>query len=453
MKLILILFMCIVFNISKYNAETIYTEKLPYYVKITQNNNSKIVNVSKIYDSSNNVLFNISYDNKILDNYDKFIYDSKCNYNISKFNMFLTISSLGYNENKSDYNYYLTQLYIWKFISNYNITPVDQFGNYLSNVQKDFNKLHTKINYHNMESVLFHTEKNTEIWTENIYKYDPYALILDFKEVNGLNIKMNNDKIHIYNNKVGKYEINFYKDYENEAYCYKNANSVLWQNLKGPADVNKTLKYNVFGTRLNIKENLIGINKRFGDAISNSKYEIYLDDILKLSVSNKDEIYLKSNNKYLIKDISNDNYNNSDNVILELDDQEYTVVIDKHVISKNISIDINDKDNYYVYLKSNNELYEKINKNTNLITLPFGTYYIKNESNTYYNEFNVFDSVDEELKIELESESIQNEYIPNYVDLVIDNPNTGDNIFYKVKNCMFSVVLLYSVLLLKRRFI
>ena len=79
---------------------------------------------------------------------------------------------------------------------------------------------------------------------------------------------------------------------------------------------------------------------------------------------------------------------------------DYTLIIDRYVINKNITLDIFSDKTYYVYLKSNNELYETFDKNTDLITLPYGTYYIKSKDNSYYKELEVLDNIDYVLTIE-----------------------------------------------------
>ena len=148
-------------------------------------------------------------------------------------------------------------------------------------------------------------------------------------------------------------------------------------------------------------------------------YELYLNDELKLQIDDLNNNYIKSNSNYILKDVSyNEGIYKIDDINFEVLNEDYELKVDKYIISKNISIDIKDNNKYYIYLKSNNELYEIIDKESSLITLPYGSYYLVSEDKSYYQEINVFDDIDECL-------SINNQEVLNKDDK--DNKNNKDN--------------------------
>lgn len=465
-KIIIFLFISILINLNIVKAQTLNSENLPYYVKIEDiaNNTTDHIQVKKVYDSYNfKPVFNIFYNHyetgsnfTKYDNFDESIWKQ----NLEFYNSFMTSIYYGYLSNPIDFNYFLTQVFIWRQNPNLRITIVDASGTKVKDYETKYNSMSYYISRHYVRSSFFGSVFRREIWDTDKFTYYNDEVILDNPD--NINFEFRNDDhdLYITSLKPGNYNLFFTKNYEQEMHCFSDGTNIYWQSLKGPANISQRTSFIVTGLRLHLNEQLIGVNDRFGDAsINDFQYEIYLNDELKYQFNRLDEIYLKSNSEYLIKDVStNNSFNNIDDLSIEVRDTEYVLTITKEVISKNISINISTDENYYVYLESNNELYEVINKDTDLITLPYGTYYIKNDSNNYNEVLIVHDSRDEILNIgdqeiineldvlvneeddQLEEvstikeiqavENVENEGEENinYVDEVINNPKTGDNI-------------------------
>lgn len=436
MKKIIFIFICFLSGIYLAKAASLVSEDLPYFAKVSKGNFTQIIRIKKVYDKdTSKVVFNVNPNN----------YDISNNFNIyedysfetwkipdTSIGTFNTITYYGYLNNPSDLNYFITQIIIWSSIFNYTVKITDQDGNVIDDYQKVYNKIFNDIYNPATKSPFFYQKHNYEIWTDQYFSYMPNTIILDNPMVDGLFFSNEERVLSIYNEKIGNYSLTFKKEYEHENYSYSDGVNVFLQNLKDPNDICYQMDYNVYGTKINIQENLIGVDNRFGDAKLKSKYELYLDDELKLVVDNSQEIYVKSNSNYILKDISNTNgINNVDEINFEVLNDELTVVIDKYVISKNISLNIETNKNYYVYLKSSDELYETINSKTDVITLPYGNYYIKDEENKYFKELIVDDDIDEVLTIKYErDDEIEKEELPNEEekDVVIESPITNERI-------------------------
>jgi len=475
MKKVLFLLICI-FSFKEVNASIVDYEYLPYYVLI----NNEVIQVKKINDENGNALFNIDYKNYNITN------DFKVHSEVNKANfglyfrnlhIFNTISYYAYQD-KNDLNYFLTQVLVWNNVRNAFAEICDSNGNIITDYDKEYEKLYSNIFNHDLNANFINRTYSSEIWNDMTFNYYNNNIILDNPVVDGL--KFSNDKLNlnIYNEKVGEYTLIFTKDYEENNLSYTDGVNYYWTNLGGPSDLEKKFYYNVYGTKINLKENLIGINNRVGDAILNSTYELYLDDELKLTISKIDDIYVKSNSNYILKDISSNNsVSNIEDIKFNILDEEVEIVIDKYVISKNISLSINDDKTYYIYLKSNDELYEEINSSINLITLPYGTYYVTDKKD-YYEEIEVFNDIDDVLIIDnkiieddinidkIEDNIINDEIIKeetnnediiednnfndivlddilnddNYLDETCDNPKTGYS--YNLFNVLIFFILL-----------
>lgn len=451
MKKILFCLLSLVLSVYVVNADEVKSENLPYYVLL----NDEFIQVKKIVDRNNNVLFNIDYKKyntnnnfKKYDKYEKSIFIKTEN----AFNKFKTIAYYGYNEEPNDLNYYLTQVLIWQIIGGYRISLVDENKNEISEYKALYKKLNNKNNDHYRSPTFSNKNIELEIWDNINFEYINRKLIYDNPINKNINITNNGYKINFYANKVSNNKLIFYKKYENIAYCYSDGNNYYWQSLGGPEDLEASVNIDVFGTKFKIKENLIGINDNTGDASINSVYELYLDNELKTTFSGNEEIYVKSNSKYILKDISTSPSTiNREDLILEIKDEDYVLNIDKYVVSKNISFEILDNNTYYIYLKSNNKLYNKVNKETNLITLPYGIYYITDNKN-YYEEIVVDNSIDELIKIDnsvkenivMDKENnLLKEMLDSNIINEVENPKTIDNIYFYLISCFISILLIY----------
>jgi len=454
MRKIILFLICFFLYISYVNANSLISEDLPYYVKISKGHKpAQIINVKKIYDKETlGVVFNTDIENYttpvnlgVYKNHDINIWKA----NIYSVNYFNTIVYYGYNTNPTDLNYFLTQVLVWELVFHHNVEITDKEGNIIENYNNEYTKiLNTAVQHKNVAN-FFNKEYTKEIWGTDKYQYYDNKYILDNPITDSFNFKNELRNLYIYPERIGTYTLEFIKDFEQDAYCYTDGKNMYWQSLGGPNDIKLFLTYNVYGTKLNIEENLMGINNHFGDAKLNSKYELYLNDALKLIIEDFNNIYVKSNSNYLLKDISNSiGINNIEDIQFEMKDEEYTLIIDKYVISKNISLDIKDDKEYFVYLKSNNELYETVNNTTDMITLPYGYYYIKDLDNSYYREIFVDNNIDELLVIgeinkeeifqdEVKVEDINKEEInfdlehddfTNFEETIPENPQTLDDI-------------------------
>jgi len=476
MKKLIFILLCF-FSVKIVHANKLDYVYLPYYVKTNIKDEEKIIQVKKVFDKETlQVVFNIDFNNyDTKNNFNTYEEVNKNNYgmyfrNLSYFN---TITHYGYNLNKSDLNYFLTQVFIWQSFCSNKTKITDILGNEITDYVKDFSKIANKIAYHNSNSNFVNKTYNSEIWDKSIFTYYNHNLILDNPIIEGLNFENNNYNLIINNLEVGEYKINLFKDYDHLNYSYNDGINIYWQNLGGPADIDKSFKYNVYGINLKIKENLIGINNRFGDAILDSKYELYLNDELKLIINSNSNNYIKSNSNYILKDINNSNgFYTAEDMIFKSNTENLEIIIDKYVISKNISVSILDDKEYYVYLKSNNELYEILDNDTNTITLPYGTYYIVDKENSYYQEINVIDDMDEEIIINDKKEdniinnNIKNEYlilekdnligedINNIISNdIVQNPKTVDNIYLYIIFFIFSNLSIIGNKFILKKFI
>ena len=61
----------------------------------------------------------------------------------------------------------------------------------------------------------------------------------------------------------------------------------------------------------------------------------------------------------------------------------YVLTIKRHVKTQKINLNIKDNNTYYIYLKSNDDLYYVVNKDIKEVFLPFGEYYLKNLNGDY----------------------------------------------------------------------
>ena len=444
----IILFLLI---ISPVKGKELISENTNYYIKV----NDEIINVKKVYDKDTlDVVFNVDFKNYNIDNNykinDKFEFKNKNN---SYYENFLyTIIYYCYLENPNDLNYYYTQVMLWQYVSEIKLKMTNKLGEELDDLKVDYNNLMVKVMQHKAKPQFANYEVNNEIWTTNTFNYKDREIVLDNPVVEELDMNISDKTLTIYNKKVGNYKLELTKDFEQEVYCYeKNDKPIYCRSLKGPNDIKFIFNYNVYGIKLKIEEKLIGINNKIGDAYLDSTYEIYLDNELKLTTKINDDIFVKSNSNYILKDVSNNiSTNNLENVNFNVENEEYILKLEKSVICKNISVSINSDNKYYIYLKSNNELYEVIDKYTDLVTLPYGIYYIT-DNKDYYKEMFVLDDRDDILLIgeklkENVSDKIENDITKEEIIIDnIENPQTGDFIYYYI---IFNTLLVLIILVL-----
>lgn len=420
MKKLIFVILCL-FVIKVVNAETLSITGMPYMVNVDGRN----IRVGLIVDkTTKEKLFNLNifkYGLKEKFNKESIVLDEKNN-------ILNTIIHYGYNQDKNDLNYFVTQYLIWELVSEYDLKVVDDLGNDLNIYDDKINDLRDKVLKHG-ELIDVENPINLEVWEKKFYKTE-----FDFfSKTDDLVIEKENEGFYITGENIGKYELDIVKNNNEKNYIYDDGENKYYSSVGGPQSIKSKLNINITGVKLNIIENLKSSNNRFGDAKTNGKYELYLNDELKLNISSKEDYYIPKNKEYVLKDISENNgFNNLENIKFNVTEDDYNLVVNKEVIEKRIEIKIEDNLEYKIYLKSNNELYEVINKDTKEIILPYGLYYIENDNN-YYKEFLVKDNTFEKLyfeKIKLEEEKIQKDIIEesNFTN-DIDNPKTIDNIY------------------------
>lgn len=445
MKKIIFIIVCL-FSLIIVKAESLNFEYLPYYVLIKKNGIENFIQIKKIYNNNNEVVFNMDPDYYLIKN--DYIKNSEVNLknygkHYKEIELFNTIVYYTYNRNVSDLNYYFTQLFIWNIIGGYSVTMVNEDGELINDYISIYNTYWNDIFNHDVNPNFHNKEYNVDLWDNLKLTYFGVNKILDNPVIDGL--KFYNDKrdLFVYVEENGKYKIDLAKKYQRENYSYNNGNSFYWQNLGGPSDIYKCFYVNVNSIELKIKENIIGVNKKIGDAkITDINYELFFNDKLQLIINDLANNFIKPNSNYYIKDVSNNiGFKNANEINFNVLNDEYELLVDKYVISKNISVNILDNYTYYVYLKSNNELYEIINSKTDLITLPYGVYYIICDEIDYYQEIEIYDNNDDLLNINnlfKENNDIENNLNSDVDENTItngkenifipENPKTLDNI-------------------------
>ncbi len=471
MKKILFILLCFFSMIIKVLARELVSEPSPYYINIgISPMNKKIINVPKIYDKeTGELVFSLSFngnndtsgDFQILDTFNERTWGKK----ESVLNDFKTLVYYYYqSKTQDDYHYFLTQIGVWSICNLSYFDFVDQDGNIMRSYKTDYENLKSDYFSHRRKDNFFNQTNLGEVGVLSKYYYYSGKIILDIEEVpgikienkppSGIGVNWSYPYIEVNYEQAGDFQVRMYKDYEQNSRCYTDGKNIFWQNLGGPANIEYYFKASVTGTEFVIKENLNGVKNRLGDAFLNSNYAMYLDDELKFMTPSNKINYVKKNSDYILKDISNNKsvLNNSD-IVVNILEENKEIVIDKYVVKKKIRIDVKDNSDYNIYLKSNDELYEIVNKGIKEIVLPYGTYYIKDKQNNFYQELVVEDEVEEYLVLENvinnkdEDTSIKEPIIdePEIEELpksdindnlvneeYLDNPKTSDNIYFYV---------------------
>ena len=462
MKKIILFISSLLFNINIVFASTLVSEDLPYYVKIIDlgSRTEHIIQVKKVYDiDSSEVVFNINYDNYgVGSNFIKYqeYNESIWTRNESFYNRFFNIVYYGYIKNPSDINYVITQAIIWNKYFDWTAIVLDINGFVISDDL--YNEVFKNIENHSVIPNFFNKTYERDLWDIDTFLYDD-GVLLDNPDNPAFSFKNDDNNLLIKALYPGHYNLEFSKNYEQESYCFSDGENIYWQSLKGPTSVKANITYDVSAIKFQINENLLSYNNRFGDAVSNDfLYAIYLNDELKYQINNKEEVYLRKNGNYIIKDISiNDSFYQLEDIVIDVLESDYVLNITKEVITKNISLEIRTDSNYYVYLKSNDELYEIINKNSDVITLPYGTYYIKDDLDTYYQELVVHDSIDEVLVIEdiklEENDNVitDDEVITTSIEKnLLINPKTKDSLTFYCLSGIASLFIFFWAYILKK---
>lgn len=457
MKKILFMLLCL-FSLKFVNAEELNAVLLPYYIKLKDTN--EIIRVKMFNEVESKVkVFNLdiyNYENPI--NVSKEIINEDDIFS-NKIDEFNTIVYYGYNNSpRKKLNYFYAQVLIWKDISNIDFEIVDEVGNRVYAYDIELNNLAKEIENHNKNSSFFDKTHSYSISDEIIFEYD--SIVLDNPNIEGLNFSNKDNLLYIKSDKIGNYEINLFKDFENENYVYKNGSYIYYSSLKGPGDLKKKFYLNIGGLKLIVKEQLESINGKYGDAILNSKYQLFLEDNVINYLNNSLTFEVIPNVSYTLKDFSeNIGFNKFEDININILNEDYELIIKREIIKKDIQFNI-DNNTYKIYLKSNNELYKTLNKSEK-ITLPYGLYYIVNEENDYYEEIKIYDNKEEVLnikinKIDEEDSSTKEENFPTKedadikLDEIVENPKTLDNFYI---NVFVFVISLFTLKIFFKRII
>lgn len=479
MKKILFILICL-FNINIVYAVELKYEEMDFYVKLIEPLCEYFVPIKKVYvEDTLELLFNlepvhydVEYSYKKLDNINDF---GKYKNEIDLFNKI--VYSI-YSNDKTDLNYAFTQILIWDLIGNFDVIITDKNGisikEYNDLYQTYLKKVNDFILSGKIDSTTNNETYNIDLWDKANIPYKSANIVYDKEDTKGLNITLEKDNININAINVGNYQLN--KISQKENYVYKNNLSYYWY-FNGDL-VNSNINVLVKGINLKIKENLIGINNRFGDAlVSDMSYELFYNNELKLNINDLNNNYVRENSSYILKDKSNNvGFDNINDINFEVLDKDYVLEINKNVISKNINVNIKDNNTYYIYLKSNNELYETIDKNANLITLPYGIYYINSSECDYLKELVINNNEEEVLVInnlikeniedkkevsnklninefneeEIILENIKKEEIRDNIES-IPNPKTGDNINLYVGLFLINILIIFITRIILRK--
>ncbi len=383
--------------------------KIEYYVK--ESHNSTVYNVYKIYvESPENVIFVKTYKEFVggtgfseSSSYDEYYGDSNGSVN----SIFADASYYGYNTNPSDENYFYTQFYIWKYIFNKDIIMCDKRGNQIK--EEDiafFQNLKEKIAKHRLEENFFKEKKRGEIWNDT-YFYFSNQEEYNLPASKGLELENYLGGFIIKNNQVGNYNLSFSPTLKPEVkWYYWEGGYTYLRNTGGPSDLGKNLQYEVYGTPFQIKEEIEGVNGKYGDALEESNvYRLYLAWEEKLNMLPNKEYQIKSNSHYTVKDVlKQDSFKELDDISFDLHDEDHYILnIKREVIKAPIYLAIKDDNTYQIILKSNNEVYETITKESKEVTLPYGTYIIKGVDTTYEKEIQVLN--ENPLNVEINNSS------------------------------------------------
>lgn len=427
-------FLC---SIKIVNADGLVLTYLPYYIKVNDND---IIRVRKITEnSSNDVLFNIDFFKYELTGEMK---KGNIDNEFENLDYFNTIVYFGYNNSSKKYlDYFFTQVLIWELYSDLDFIIVDKFGNELNDYNDELNNIKEKISNYYENNVNLKDDYNILVGETLKINYDTNNL--EILNASVLSIEKTDNNILINSDTLGSYDIILNKEYDKNNYLYTDGKYTYYASLGGPASLFKKIKINVKGINVKVKENYNGVNNKYGDSILESKYGLYKNGELIKEVKVGDIVEILPNTEYILKDISENKtiYKNKD-ILLNLD-RDYELNVNKYIISKNIKVNVEDDYTYNIYLKSNNELYEVINKNIKEIILPYGLYYIVCKDIEFYDELEVFDDNVVTLKINNEKDVINQEKVDediseneeiienlfdNDIEEIPDNPKTLDNI-------------------------
>ncbi len=441
MKKVLLVVLSFLVVLEVVNGKEVIKEEGINYVEL---GNGNLKEVSKVYDENMTLYFNIDMTNYDIGNSFAYFSDfseSDCKGTKEQYDLFKTIVYFGYLNNPTDKNYLVTQLLIWSKVSGFE-SEVDYA---LEKLNPEYTSLYesiwAKVTYHLDDAMLI-----SNLWDRINFDYKNMEVL---NNQDGLELTEFDNMTSVFNKNIGSYEllINYPEEDTNFLISTSN-NSIYWQSLGGPLNGYKKIYYDVIGANVQINEKIIGVNGLLGDAQNNNSYELYLNDLLVLDFDNLN--FLIGGDKYYTLKSKNNIGFNEVNLTFRASTEDFQIDIEKKVISKKYKVNITDDKVYQIYLKSNNELYMEVSKDTLEVELPFGEYELKyNEQ--IIKELSVKDDKSEEIIIKDKEEIEEKEPIENddkqdtpinkveqldnkistnkddYKDTPIVNPQTGFN--------------------------
>ena len=393
--------------ISSAYATSIDYKNTGYYFKV----NGEVKELKKYFakNKEHKVLFKKDYQDASFSDY---TYTAST---FSEANDLATIIYYGYNRDKTIENYYNTQMYIWKKYYNLEVSMCDEEGEEVSNEEEIYTNLQNIIDKHYQEEEFFKNPIKKEIWTTSDFNF--YNDLEMTVHQTSLNIQKNNNGITIYNDMVGEYTFEVASNYIPLVSRYYKGNEYFIYSSQGPSRKIGTISYEIYGTPFKVTEEIIGVNGKMGD-VKNlyHSYGLYLNGDYKLSVDPEQLDYVKSQEFYVLSGGFNPYLEDFKDLSFYVDnEEEYILNVKRYLKGQKVNLNILDDNTYYIYLKSNDELYYVVNQDIKDVLLPLGEYYLKNKEGDYNISFivNLRDDVNLEINNPSKKEEVKNS-IPKY---------------------------------------
>ena len=364
----------------------------------------------------------------------------------------------GYSNHQSPEWYAITQLMIWQEADNggdYYFTE-GLNGNRINRYQDQINEINYLINSNNIKPS-FNNQEYTIVENTSLVINDDNNQINKYHS-NNENITINNNKLEIKGLSKGEYTFQLYKNNH-----IHQAPQIFYQ-ANGTQNLVKlgNIEDDIIAIKINSIKTEIEINKLDKDNESIiPQGEAQLDGAI-YNIMNKNyevinEVKIENNN-YIIEDIPFNKYyiqEKEPGIGYTLDEEIYEVNINKDtpkvtlylknkVIESTINIhktydnNLNEENITFNIYNKNNELIKDITTNENgitSITLPYGTYTIKQVNSTegYYKTDDIVVSISntDNINLELYDEKIE-----------IEVPNTSTNIYRNIIIKILSLLLI-----------
>lgn len=300
MKKIMLLLLCL-FSINMVYAEEVGYEDLDFYVRLERTNYSYFVPIKRFYDKDTfDVLFSlvpsryaVRYD------YEKDTDISRLKEYSSDIDLFNKIVYVIYENNKSELNYIMAQILMFDLICDFNIVITDDYNNPINDYNELYEEYRNKVLDFSLNN-LNGLEYKTMLWDNLTIPYKNSSYIKNINKGN-LDVSNDNENIYVNSNITGNYKVDINKNDNINNYVYYNSNGYFIM-FSGEL-IQDYFNVSVSSINLKIKENIIGVNNKYGDSLINkSNYELYLDNELKLNINDLNNNDIRENSTYILKD-------------------------------------------------------------------------------------------------------------------------------------------------------